>query len=311
MNLHQLSCFIAVAREGHFRHAAESLHLSPPPVTRAVQELERQVGTRLLERRHDGVVLTRVGQELYDGMSVVLEELDRVWAAARSSARRDAREFRIGAVHLAPEGPLHTVLQAAREVLGPAADVHVEFGTSMTLLSDLAEGSLDVAVAHLPVDSRFRHELLQRYEFAAVLPSGEELASRSVLHLSDLADLTFVTGPRDNHPTAMTHLVHQVREAGVRRVEETAGADRALIASHLRFHGGFTVIVDPRTGGSTRAFTAPEFSIVPLAGPPLDFTLGLIWREGTGCDRERGDELARRVARMSASPGSGAAPEPQ
>src|SRR3546814_3259576 len=68
MNLHLLRMFMAVVEHQGFSRAAEALHVSQPAVSKAVRELEHQLGLSLVERggaRGRGVVLTDHGQSLH------------------------------------------------------------------------------------------------------------------------------------------------------------------------------------------------------------------------------------------------------
>jgi DNA-binding transcriptional LysR family regulator len=64
--MRQLEIFLAVARAGSFRRAAERVHLSQPALSQHVGELERGLGTRLFERRGRAVTLTEAGRILED-----------------------------------------------------------------------------------------------------------------------------------------------------------------------------------------------------------------------------------------------------
>src|SRR5680860_83395 len=66
MNLHLLRTFTSVAEHGSFSRAGEVIHISQPAVSRAVRELEGQLGMALLERRGGQVKLTEAGAELYE-----------------------------------------------------------------------------------------------------------------------------------------------------------------------------------------------------------------------------------------------------
>ena len=83
MELRHLRCFMAVAEELHFARAAERLHIEQSPLSRAIKELEEELGVRLFNRNTRSTHLTRSGQ-------IFLEHIPRVFAAltqARESVR--------------------------------------------------------------------------------------------------------------------------------------------------------------------------------------------------------------------------------
>src|SRR3712207_1729644 len=82
--LEQVRGFIAVAEELHFGHAAERLQITQPPLSRQIQNLEREVGVQLLERDNRKVALTTAGQAF-------LVEARRLLVLARSSLEQAQR----------------------------------------------------------------------------------------------------------------------------------------------------------------------------------------------------------------------------
>ena len=83
IELRQLRYFVAVAEELHFGRAAERLHMSQSPLSRAVRDLERQLGLVLFVRTTRRVELTPAGDALLGGARRALAELDAAVADAR------------------------------------------------------------------------------------------------------------------------------------------------------------------------------------------------------------------------------------
>ena len=106
-SLARLSCFVAVAEELHFGRAAERLHMTQPPLSRQIQQLENELGVQLIDRTTRTVTLTPAGVAF-------LPDARRILQLAESAAQTVKR---------IPEGDLGTV------VVGfTAASAHVVQG---------------------------------------------------------------------------------------------------------------------------------------------------------------------------------------
>ncbi|MFJ5846811.1 LysR family transcriptional regulator [Streptomyces sp. NPDC092903] len=203
METRELRYFIAVAEELHFGRAAQRLGIAQPPLSRAIQQLERRLGAALLDRTSRAVTLTEAG-------SVLLAEgraaLDAVGAAERRARR---------AAHSATGRPglvLVTKASASRELLAKLLDTYaaepgaVPIDVILCSPSEqqplLRQGRADVALLHLPFDSTagFDAEELGTEGQVVVLPSGHPLTARPHVRMADITDLPGLPLPRWPEP---------------------------------------------------------------------------------------------------------------
>src|SRR5262247_3868968 len=103
-DLWQLRYFIAVAETLHFGRAAERLHISQPPLSRAIRALEEALGAKLFARTKRRVELTPAGAQLLDEARRLLAQLERATHQVRAIASGEQGRLRIGFVSLADYG---------------------------------------------------------------------------------------------------------------------------------------------------------------------------------------------------------------
>lgn len=277
MDLQQLRCFLAVAREGHFGRAAERLHLTTSPVSRAVKDLERELGGDLFVRGYHQVELTAAGRHLLTRAEPIVADLDRVRSEVRRLADTAARTVRVGGTHLAAPQALEAVVTAAEKV-DPERPLDVTLAPSAELLPALVAGELDLAVVHLPVaDEELETLPLTSYRMTAVLRADDPLAARSELATADLVDHTLVTMADSVQPVAMKWMRAELAARGITRVETVPAADVLLIVATVRRRGYFAFV--PSGGDLLRMFDDPRFVSFPVDDAP-GLRVGVAWRRG-------------------------------
>ncbi|MFE5126471.1 LysR family transcriptional regulator [Streptomyces sp. NPDC056669] len=237
MELRELRYFVAVAEELHFGKAAQRLGMAQPPLSRAITQLERRLGTALLERTSRKVTLTATGGVLLDEGRAILSA---VTAAERRTRRAaTAHPSLVLAVKSGTAGELLTKLLDAYAAEPGAATVEL-------LLCEahqhqmLRDGRADVALLHLPFDSAagLDTETLYSEGQVAILPASHPLAGRSQIRMADVTTLPELPmarwpGPSGSYPegpgaevrnlTQLFHLIALGRTTAV--IPESAGAD--------------------------------------------------------------------------------------
>jgi len=139
IELRLLRQFVAVAEELHFGRAAERLHMTQPPLTMAVQALERALGARLFERTRRSVALTPAGQALLAPVRRLLAGADDLPRLAQAAAAGRTGQLRLAFVSSIAYGPLPEWLRAFR-------DSHPDVALQ------LREATLDVQLAAFDAD---------------------------------------------------------------------------------------------------------------------------------------------------------------
>jgi DNA-binding transcriptional LysR family regulator len=124
IELRQLRYFVAVAEELHFGRAAERLHMSQSPLSRAIRELERELGLVLLVRTTRRVELTTAGSALLERARRALGEIDGAIADARRATQPDDAVVAVGYGPFSR--PVVTWIAAELESNGPELRVRLD-----------------------------------------------------------------------------------------------------------------------------------------------------------------------------------------
>lgn len=199
----ELEYFVAVAEELHFGRAAERLRMSQPPLSRAIQQLERRLGVTLLDRAPRALALTAAGVTLLREGKAALNSV----AAAERRTRRAAVQIDRGTLVLVTKAGASVELLAklldAYAAEPGAADVEVELCGPGEQEQWLRDGRADVALLHRPFDSTagFDVEILATEGQVALLPSSHPLSTRAELQLAELSGVPGLPLPRwpDKH----------------------------------------------------------------------------------------------------------------
>ena len=96
MDLRHLRYFQAVAEELSFSRAAQRLNIAQPALSRAVQELEEELGVRLIDRNRRTIRLTPAGEVLLRETGLIFENLDDTLRKVRRTASGEDGELRLG-----------------------------------------------------------------------------------------------------------------------------------------------------------------------------------------------------------------------
>src|SRR5215207_369949 len=202
MDPRRLLTFREVARQRSFSRAAETLSLTQSAFSQQVAALERELGTRLLDRRPGGLRLTSPGEQLLEHAGAIADRLTLADTQIAEQVAAERRELRIGAFPSA----LATIVPAAVSALlatAPDVDVSVTEGSTDALARGVRDGSLHLAVAFQDAHAaRHEHPGTRRHDLftepmVAALPPRHRFRRRDPIALSDLAPDPWTVPSRD------------------------------------------------------------------------------------------------------------------
>jgi len=202
-DLWQLRYFIAVAEQLHFGRAAAALHISQPPLSRAIRALEERLGVALFLRNRRRVELTPAGARLLEEARRTLGQLERTVLELRGMASGERGRLRIGFVSLADYGGVLPDLLKAYKAARPGVQLALREMLSPEQSLALAAGELDFGLLLPPVAEAagLEHLVMQREHFVVALPARHGLAAgRRPLAMRELAAERFVMVPREIAP---------------------------------------------------------------------------------------------------------------
>ena len=192
LDLNQLRCFVTVAEELHFGRAAARLHMTQPPLTRHIQQLEHTLGVLLLERSSRRVRMTAAGQVFLPDALRILNFAEQAAASARRVGRGEAGRVTIGFTAVSGYQIVPELISAAA-VACPGIDVVLKEMVSVTQIEGLEANTLDLGLVRpLPGHPELEFQLVSREPMMLVLPAGHQLARRKKIVVEDLHEQAFV-----------------------------------------------------------------------------------------------------------------------
>jgi DNA-binding transcriptional LysR family regulator len=256
MELRHLRYFVAVAETLNFRRAAKRLHISQPPLTTQLRQLEEEIGAKLLERNSHHVALTAAGGVFLQSCRQLLDDADAAAQAARRAARGEAGRLAIGFLASLAHGIVPTLLRDYRRRFPNVELTLAEMDTSQQV-EELSDRRLDIGLmgAWAPLEkTELESVVIAQEPLIAALPEDHSLARRPSFPLAALAHEKFVLASRQNASGYNRWLVRICEEAGFKpQIARESYRRTTTVLNYVA--AGFGVTVVPA-----------QFSRVPTSG---------------------------------------------
>jgi LysR family positive regulator for ilvC len=174
MNNRELYIFLQLAKSLHFSKTSRAFYISPASLTRLVQRLEREVGSRLFERDNRTVQLTRAG-EMFRGYAVsILAEWDVLQNLLQQEAKFLTGSLSVFCSVTASYHYLQDLLDHYRRKY-PKVEIHLHTGDSALAEQRILNEDEDVGIAALPdkLPIKMRFKTLGESPLVLIAPSAE------------------------------------------------------------------------------------------------------------------------------------------
>jgi len=186
VTLTELRYVVAVARERHFGHAAQSCFVSQPTLSVAIKKLEEELGVMLFERGPGEVSVTAVGQRVVEQAQRVLEEAARVKELAQAGHDPLAGTLRLGAIYTIGPYLLPKLIPVLRRK-APAMQLLIQENYTHRLGEMLKQGEVDAILVALPfAEPGVAVRAVYDEPFLVALPPGHPLEKKKHISAEEL-----------------------------------------------------------------------------------------------------------------------------
>ena len=294
IELRHLRYFVALADAGSFTHAAEQMFIAQPTLSQQIRRLEEIVGTQLLQRRREGLQLTKAGAVLLDASRTVLSLVDHEVNRTRQAAGLGRPRLRVVVPSRLPDA-LATEAASALRPAAAAADVELvwmeapldaEFSLIRQHRADAGLGWLMTSLEALPAPLDAMS--LGEFEPDVWIPALHTAARCDTISLDELTRMDVIHGPRRAEPGTYDAWTRVLRTVDP-RFEFTDPPLRHSLPMDLAFAAtadrptavltGPSVIAGSHPGliRLPRPMVAHDMVRVGLEDHPLTATAALVW----------------------------------
>jgi DNA-binding transcriptional LysR family regulator len=214
MELRHLRYVITLAETLHFGRAAEQLHLSQPPLSHQIRQLEEELRIKLFHRTKRQVQLTEAGRMFVQEARLIVAQASHAANLASRVNRGEVGQLTIG-VSGPADAPIFVQILRTFARRHPKVGIVLRNISSMAQTQAISEGRLHVGFVALPIDDAgLATVTVMRQPIMIALPPDHPLARRHHVPLQALADESHIMFARSNGPRFFDAVLAACREAG-------------------------------------------------------------------------------------------------
>jgi DNA-binding transcriptional LysR family regulator len=243
LKLQDLRTLISVVQAGSMHKAAERLAMSQPAVSRAIADLERAVGVRLLDRTPQGIEPTQYGRALIKRGVVMFDELRQGVRDIETLSDPSTGELRLGCSEVMASGPVAAVIEKLTRQ-HPRLMFHVLTGATATLYRALTERNVELVIGRVAEGVAEGHMDVGRlFDDAVIVAAGAQnpWARRREIELAELMNEPWTLPPFDSEMGAI--VLEAFRTCGLAPPQTTVIAGSTNMRNNLAGAGRFLTVM--------------------------------------------------------------------
>lgn len=272
ISMKHLRYFDALARQKHFGRAAEVCSITQPALSQQIKELEAMIGAPLVERTARKIWLTALGEDFAERTRLILNSVDELEDLVRVSQGAFSGKLRLGVIPTIAPYLLPQVIKALSSRY-PNLDLHPREAVTQTLVDDLMEARLDVAILALPISNPALREF-SLFEEDFFLVRRAEDAQKPFPNQAQLKELRLLLLEEGHCFRDQALSFCAAMESEPRDLME--GSSLSTLVQMVGAGIGITVIPEMALPLETRS---ADVSIARFPAPCPSRTIGMIWRK--------------------------------
>ncbi|MBF0738743.1 LysR family transcriptional regulator [Staphylococcus arlettae] len=272
MDIKQMSYFVEVVNEGGMTNASKSLYIAQPTISKAVKDIEKELGMPLFDRSKRELKLTDAGQVFYQKCKEILALYNNLPVEINSLLGLETGHISIGLSAVMNMNKFIQILGEFHKLYPNITYNLVENGGKM-IESQLANDEIDIGITTLPVDGTIFNSIpLYQEDLKLVVNKEHHLAHRKTVEMKELANEDFILFNED------FYLNDKIREAAKNAgfIPKTISkiSQWNFIENLLNAHLGVSILPD-----NIVRMLDSNFKHININDSAMKWELGVIWKK--------------------------------
>lgn len=274
MDIRHLEYFSEVAKHLSFTKASQTLHVSQPSISKAIKNLEGELGVPLFYRSSKQLELTDAGKAVLMNAKIVLNAFKNLTLELTDLMELNSGEIRIGIPPIVGAAFFSKIISYFKEKYPLIKITLTEVGTKK-IKQGVDDGSLDIGlICTLPAQgSNFEIINVIKDPLRLIVHSGHPLASKKTVHFSDLKNEPFILYRKDF--TLYDLIIKECSKNDFQPNIVCESSQKDFLLGMVEGKMGVALLPSK----ICENLNSKEISVLPFERSAVDLELGLIWKK--------------------------------